>query len=113
MTKTITCAKCNGRGYFTIEQFGADYASVNALRCEVCKGKGAVEVPVTNADHIRSMTDEELAEFMFTMLGCVSCQNKLMRGKCTEEYFEMCIGSGQKCKEFYLKWLKQPHKEAT
>ena len=64
MTKTITCDKCNGRGYFTFEQSGADYAGVNVLRCEVCQGKGVVEVPVTNADHIRSMTDEELADFL-------------------------------------------------
>ena len=113
MTKTITCDKCNGRGHFTFEQSGHGYAGVHVLRCEVCQGKGVVEVPVTNADHIRSMTDEELAEFMFLMLDCVSCQNKLMRGKCTEEYFEMCKGSGQKCKEVCLKWLKQPRKEDT
>lgn len=84
MTKTITCDKCNGRGYFTFEQSGHGYAGVNVLRCEVCQGKGTVEVPVTNADHIRSMTDEELAEFLH---------------------------DATLPHAYWMDWLKQPYKE--
>lgn len=49
--------------------------------------------PQTNADRIRSMTDEELAEWIYTD-GC--CQE----GKCSN------VG----CKECWLEWLKQESK---
>ena len=74
---------------------------------------------VTNADRIRAMSDEELAVFMFSMVDCVSCENKLMnngklvfgdeRKTCTDkDYYAMCNGDGRKCEATCLKWLKQP-----
>ena len=111
MTKTITCDKCSGRGYFTLEQSGADYAGVTVLRCEVCQGKGIVEVPVTNADHIRSMTDEELADYMsdhsiedFCYIIC--------GGEC-KAVATFNKTSFQRCREIVSDWLKQPYKEDT
>lgn len=98
MTKTITCDKCNGRGYFTFEQSGDGYAGVNVFRCEVCQGKGVVEVPVTNADHIRSMTDEELAEF----LGDATYKEN-------EQGYPVMRTAN---KVWWHKWLKQPFEEA-
>ena len=77
-------------------------------------------IPVpTNADRIRAMTDEELAAFMFSMVDCVSCENKLMnngklvfgerRKTCTDKaYYAMCKGDGRKCESVCLKWLQQP-----
>lgn len=73
----------------------------------------------TNADRIRAMSDEELAAFMFSMVDCVSCQNKLMnngklvfgadRKTCTDkDYYAMCDGDGRKCESVCLEWLKQP-----
>ena len=73
----------------------------------------------TNADRIRAMSDEELAAFMFSMVDCVSCQNKLMnngklvfgadRKTCTDkDYYAMCDGDGRKCERVCLEWLKQP-----
>ena len=78
-----------------------------------------VEDPKTNADRIRAMSDEELAAFMFSMVDCVSCQNKLMnngklvfgadRKTCTDkDYYAMCDGDGRKCESVCLEWLKQP-----
>ena len=75
--------------------------------------------PITNADRIRAMSDEELAAFMFSMVDCVSCQNKLMnngklvfgadRKTCTDkDYYAMCDGDGRKCERVCLEWLKQP-----
>lgn len=98
MTKTITCDKCNGLGYFTFEQSGADYAGVNVLRCEVCQGKGVVEVPVTNADHIRSMTDEEL-------LGCLL----ELRDTAIKRFANFELPNHQ----WMADWLKQPYEEDT
>ena len=84
-------------------------------------GKGGKEVP-TNADRIRAMSDEELAVFMFSMVDCVSCENKLMnngelvfgekRKTCTDaDYHAMCNGDGRKCEKVCLEWLQQPVKE--
>lgn len=74
---------------------------------------------VSNADRIRAMSDEELAAFMFSMVDCVSCENKLMnngklvfgdkRKTCTDkDYYAMCNGDGRKCEAVCLAWLQQP-----
>ena len=74
---------------------------------------------MTNADRIRAMSDEELAAFMFSMVDCVSCENKLMnngklvfgdkRKTCTDrDYYAMCNGDGRKCEAVCLAWLQQP-----
>lgn len=57
---------------------------------------GDTNVP-TNADHIRSMTDEELAKFLNDSIshGCV-CPAKDCEATCVQ-----CI----------VNWLKQPYKE--
>lgn len=49
--------------------------------------------PMTNADRIRAMTDEELADFM----NCDGCPPK--NEGCNE---------GQNCSLCWLNWLKQP-----
>ena len=108
MTKTITCDKCNGRGYFTFEQSGDCYAGVTVLRCEVCQGKRVVEVPVTNADHIRSMTDEELAVFLECFGGCHYCSEY----KTAIRDGHGIINCDGDCEQHISDWLKQPFKEA-
>lgn len=59
---------------------------------------------MTNADHIRSMTDEELAKWMFITDGCppVSCNYEFSPGENMLNKF---------CKKCALDWLKQPYKE--
>ena len=82
------------------------------------------EYRMTNADRIRAMSDEELAAFMFSMVDCVSCQNKLMnngklvfgadRKTCTDkDYYAMCDGDGRKCESVCLEWLKQHADDAN
>ena len=61
--------------------------------------------PQTNADHIRSMSDEELANFfegMHTI--CRICSDR--EYDCSEE----TIASGR-CAEGIVEWLKQPFEE--
>ena len=53
----------------------------------------------SNADHIRSMTDEELAQFLTYFDRCECCT---FEHRCTDK----CIGGVKK-------WLKQPYKEET
>lgn len=56
-------------------------------------------VPMTNADRIRSMTDEELAEFLLSddyYIDCTNCKEP-------ESEYGLCIG---KCENELVRWLK-------
>ena len=55
---------------------------------------------VTNADRIRNMTDEELAELLAESNTLIKCK------ECSEPMNEWgsCIGN---CENAYLKWLKE------
>lgn len=50
--------------------------------------------PMTNADRIRAMTDEELAELFWIRADCELCPNK--EPYCSDD-----------CKKHWLKWLEQ------
>ena len=52
----------------------------------------------TNADHIRSMTDEELADIK-VRTGCPPSMNHIT------------CGTAGTCLECWINWLKQPYKE--
>lgn len=53
--------------------------------------------PLTNADRIRSLTDEELAEFVAHNADCYWCKVKK----------DGCSASGGDCQSAWLDWLKQ------
>lgn len=52
--------------------------------------------PKTNADRIRSLTDEELAELWWERVDCGECP-----------VHRNCRMTGQDCKKLALDWLKQ------
>ena len=54
--------------------------------------------PMTNADRIRAMSDEEMAEFIISIPMCV--------GEDEDLNCEIDV-----CKECFLKWLRQPAEE--
>lgn len=56
--------------------------------------------PATNADRIRSMTDEELKDFLYSYAFCEMCKEG-----CGE-----CSYKGD-CERRLADWLKQPYKE--
>ena len=58
-------------------------------------------IPQTNADHIRSMTDEELAR----MLWKTGRNYRAIRSNPVEDFEEHTAG--------LINWLKQPYKEDT
>lgn len=66
-------------------------------KCEMC---GAYKEP-TNADHIRSMTDEELAE----LLSKPRCENHRFDSDC-RRFKADCVACA-------ADWLSQQHKEDT
>lgn len=63
-------------------------------------------VPVTNADRIRAMSDEELAK-MLTDIGwdCHFCEEHFRLDNESLMFGEKC---DEKCEEHCLKWLQQP-----
>jgi hypothetical protein len=64
----------------------------------------ATAKPQTNADHIRSMTDEELAVAICqTQDQCSCCELTETDGSCTET---LCVNA-------MVRWLKQPYKEVS
>ena len=66
---------------------------INALK----KGYCALNTePTTNADRIRSMSDEELANMWWTYLDCVACPKH-----------RECKTTAQECLLLALEWLKQ------
>lgn len=68
---------------------------------------------VTNADHIRSMTDEELAEYLWvetdkTFNYCDVCKHyRLTAPHCAVR------SQGRECIKARVDWLKQPYKEGS
>ena len=62
---------------------------------------GAYNSPMTNADRIRGMSDEELANFIPDWSYTKAC-------KCNEHEF---IGCDNQCEKCVLDWLKQPAEE--
>lgn len=58
------------------------------------------ERPITNADRIRAMTDEELASFISVMSWCRECKAKSI------DPAHPCMGLYEGCKGNWLDWLK-------
>lgn len=104
MIKEVPCMDCDGKGFIAIF---SEY-SVWSERCPNCGGTGIVKVPMTNADRIRDMSDEELAEFLKRVHvdPCSACCDNLYwcrRNNAPEPV----------CKNHFLDWLKQPAEEDT
>ena len=53
----------------------------------------------TSADRIRSMTDEELAEYFAKITECGECEACLPN--------DICMATDELCKGAWLNWLKQ------
>ena len=64
------------------------------------KGECGHKAPLTNADRIRAMNDEELAEFLYNYKFTDMC----------EEGCDLCHYHGD-CENRLADWLKQPSKE--
>ena len=57
------------------------------------------DLPMTNADRIRAMTDEELAERLAILTDCVNCP-------CRDPH-DQCDTADGSCKKQWLDWLKK------
>ena len=70
--------------------------------CSVCANRDRYEEKITNADRIRAMSDEELAEWVERIR--VLCANEYCGKACP--LFEICMSSAEKPTEV-LDWLRQ------
>ena len=82
-TKKIVCYNCGGHGFITATYENGQTSAI----CPVCGGIGSHEIQMTNADRIRSMTDEELAKLL-----CCTGWRMIEQKEC-------------------LEWLQQPAEE--
>ena len=89
-TKLVICEKCLGTGHVN----GGNENSTWSKACEYCHGIGFSRVPMTNADRIRAMSNEELAKLLDYELGCP------VTGDCAK--------MSKDCKACWLDWLQQP-----
>lgn len=69
-------------------------------KCGWIKQQCQCEKPMTNADRIRSMTDEELAKLMDEATDYFNCD------ECEFRHLDDC-GTSLLCQRHILKWLKQ------
>lgn len=79
----------------------ADCALRGEENLKECKG----HIPMSNADRIRSMNDEELAKFLECFGLCHYCTEHHRLGDLRIYSDEKC---DEKCAEHCLEWLKQP-----
>ena len=94
-TKKLVCYNCGGHGFITATYESGQTSAI----CPVCGGIGTHEIQMTNADRIRTMSDEELAKMLTVGKGAFACL------ECRE------IGDGEcymQCGERCLEWLQQP-----
>lgn len=71
----------------------------------------ATKVPYTNAERIRAMSDEELAELLISADFCEGCEYCDKVGICRyhEAHPDGVLADG--CKQAARKWLQQPAEE--
>ena len=107
MSVLKSCPYCGGHGYINQLEDIEGGCRAWANECIACKGTGTILVPETNADRIRRMSDEELAEFISRIeIGDFGPQ---VYGK---TFCDMCKGQYE-CDDCRLWWLQQPAEEDT
>ena len=115
--KTVqkACPVCRGIGYVswinTTVNATENTVSATSKICPHCGGKCLCGVPMTNADRIQGMDDNELAEFLMEC-NPANCQ------QCAFSFGWRCdpdredYSDAEKCTEGRKRWLQQPAEEA-
>lgn len=110
MKKQTACPVCRGRGTITVITGNRnDICGVKNETCISCGGTGMNMENVTNADHIRAMSDEELAKVLNAFTAYFEeCNRSIEEVGCEGcELNELCELHEGKA----LDWLQQPVKE--
>ena len=112
-----TCPYCGGRGYITHIEALPDCGRAWTKRCIACEGAGFILYQETNADRIRRMSDEEMAEFLILSPEmefdvCRFCEY----GNTSGDDRGICLTDDGICRAeancaAFKKWLQQPVEE--
>lgn len=102
----MICPECNGSGeaiYYVETDRDENTVTVEKRKCicRTCIGSG--KKPQTNADRIRAMSDEELAEFIRDV--SYECQDASWSCHCQTCSYPWCSSDQT------VEWLKQPAEE--
>lgn len=89
----------NNIAFDLVSAFNDGYRQGKADAEEYMLHCGDTDEPITNADRIRSMSDEELAEWLAHLTDCVNCP-------CRDPY-DQCDTVDGSCKKQWLEWLKE------
>lgn len=106
MPKRIDCNECKGKGYITLTRMFNDYCGIGSKPCEACGGKGYFEVPMTNADRIRAMSDEELAKFVAEKIVSIENHKMVEQGHTPTATQLSALGHTMYCT--LMRWLREP-----
>lgn len=106
MFATDNCKDCVSRCMHAGKD--REFVCPGGVSCKITKKRG-----MTNAQKIRAMSDEELAELLISADFCEGCEYCDKVGIC--RYFEAhpdgVLADG--CRQATRKWLQQPAKEDT
>ena len=98
----MECEYCIGAGKVAMgKRLNNGKLSITIVRCKRCNGTGK---KLTNADRIRAMSDDELAN---------AIASNAYTGACNDfdiTYDGKCCHNCEKC-DAIIKWLKQPAEE--
>lgn len=100
-----TCPYCGGRGYIiTHIEVLPDCGRAWTKRCIACEGTGLILYTETNADHIRAMSDEELAKSR--VIDYEGYPGTYLAIDCEKVFY-----SEEEAIAAELEWLQQPAEE--
>ena len=92
-TKKLVCYNCGGHGFITATYENGQTSAI----CPVCGGIGSHDILMTNADHIRAMSDEELNELFHEIYNAGA-----------EDAVAYEWGQRTNSFEWTMDWLQQP-----
>lgn len=98
-----SCPRCKGEMQYIILTSIPPQYKARCLYCGYEEGENAKR-PQTNADRIRAMSDEELAELIGDNIDCAICKKEVF--KTAECPGSIMIGE-KKCYDVWLDWLRQ------
>ena len=109
----MICTECHGSGesiYYVEIDRNEKIVSMAQRKCtcRTCNGSG--KQPMTKADYIRSMSDEELATLVRAVIKAEDCPST-KGSDCDTCFFKKLCPVGYKYVGRELEWLQQPVEE--